>query len=59
MGHLKGGKANVQILNLDDGVCQFTVYQLKKIERERGRLKTCLPELSHLFGMFQLSNKDS
>lgn len=36
MGHLKGGKANVQILNLDDGVCQFTVYQLKK-NRKRKR----------------------
>lgn len=60
MGPWKEGKANVQILNIDDGVCQFTVYQLKKkIERERGKQKKCLPEPSHIFGMFQLSDKDS
>lgn len=29
MRHLEKGKANVQILNINDGVCQFTVYQLK------------------------------
>lgn len=36
MGPLEG-KANVQILNIDDGVCQFTVYQLKQRQTDRYR----------------------